>query len=115
MSQLAMRTLLEHVGCQVILAEDGGSAVSRWREFKPDVILMDMQLPVINGLEATRQIRQIEASETQGRVTIIAMTANDSRADRLACLDAGMDEFLSKPVTTEQIVRTLAAVKKTDG
>ena len=93
------RALIEHVlepmGCQVDKAASGTEAV---RAFKPglyDLVLMDCQMPEMDGLTATRHIRRLEAG--QGRVPVIAVTAGTVSGARRACLEAGMDDFLAKP------------------
>jgi len=103
--RLAVR-LLEKAGHRVSVARDGQAAVEAWRTLQPDVILMDVQMPVLDGLEATRRIRAEEAG-TGRRVAIVAMTANAFTEDREACLAAGMDDYLSKPVRPETLQAAL--------
>ena len=94
-NQKLATTLLRKWGHEVTLAENGQQAVTLFPGADWDIVLMDMQMPVMGGLEATRLIR---AGEDPGRHTpIIAMTANAMEADRQACVDAGMDEHLAKP------------------
>jgi CheY-like chemotaxis protein len=73
-----------------------------------DLVLMDMQMPVMNGLDATRAIRAFEAANGRSRVTIVAMTANALVTDREACLSAGMDGFLAKPFKADELEQLLA-------
>ena len=90
------RGLYRH-GAQVVLAENGQQAVDRFGERPWDLVLMDIQMPVMGGIEATRLIR---AQEPPGhRVPIIAVTANAMAADREACIGADMDDHLGKPYT----------------
>ncbi len=94
--------LLEQRGCQVAVAANGAEALERWREGAFDGILMDMMMPVMDGLEACRLIR---AAEGPGkRVPIIALTANAMEEDRLRCLEAGMDGYVSKPIRVGELV-----------
>lgn len=99
-----IRTLLEDVGLHVEHAEDGARAVHLARAAAYDLILMDMQMPHMNGLEATREIRAMSRNRT---TPIIALTANAFEQDRDACLEAGMNEHLVKPLAPEILYATL--------
>ena len=103
-NQEVSRGLLEDVGLTVDLAEDGGVAVAMAQRSHYDLILMDMQMPQMNGVEATRIIRALPA---YARTPILAMTANAFDEDRHVCLDAGMDDFISKPVDPGRLYETL--------
>ena len=105
--QLATR-LLEKWGHRVTLAENGLLAVTTLARRHFDVVLMDMMMPVMDGLEATRRIRAAEREAGQPRTPIIAMTANAMQGDRENCLEAGMDDYLSKPIKTEDLRELLA-------
>ena len=87
--------LLEAVGLAVEQAEDGVVAVAKAAQHAYGLVLMDMQMPRMDGLEATREIRR---TRPVGTLPIVAMTANAFSEDRANCLEAGMDDFLSKPV-----------------
>ena len=105
--QLAIR-LLEKWGHEVTLAVHGGQAVERLSGGERyDMVLMDMQMPVMGGVEATRLIRAHEAEHAQVRVPIIAMTANAMQSDREQCLEAGMDDYLSKPISQVELAAKL--------
>jgi CheY-like chemotaxis protein len=94
-NQLLASTLLKKWQHTVVLAKNGQEAVDLFTTQRWDIVLMDMQMPVMGGLEATRLIR---AAEPAGqRTPIVAMTANAMDADRQACLEAGMDDHLAKP------------------
>jgi CheY-like chemotaxis protein len=79
------------------LVGDGRGAVEAWENEKYDLILMDVQMPAMNGLEATRIIRDKEKLEG-GHVAIVAMTAHARSEDQTICLTAGMDDYISKPI-----------------
>ena len=98
---------LEKFGLEIDLASDGAEAVSMSGELKYDIILMDIQMPEISGFEATRLIRKREAMTGADRVTIIAMTANAMKSTRRQCLEVGMDDFISKPIKPEALMRRL--------
>jgi PAS domain S-box-containing protein len=93
-------TLLERWGHRVTVADNGQIAVDKVKATPFDVVLMDMMMPVMDGLEATRCIR---ANESGGRVPIIAMTANAMESDRERCIAAGMDDYISKPIKAQEL------------
>ena len=96
--------LLEDAGLQVDLAENGLEAVALARENTYDLILMEMQMPKLNGIYATRAIRLLPNHAT---TPILAMTANAFEEDRQICLEAGMNEHIGKPVVPEKLFETL--------
>ncbi len=101
-NQRVAKKMLETLGCAVDVALDGANAVVATRDVHYDVVLMDVQMPVMDGYDATRAIRAREA-EGWRRTYIIAMTANAMEGDRELCLTAGMDDYLSKPVRREEL------------
>ncbi len=108
-NQAVARKMLASLGCQVQVAGDGQAALAAFREGDFDLVLMDCQMPVMDGFEATREIRAWEALHAGGRrVPIIALTANAMAQDRQACLDAGMDGHLGKPYRREQMHEAIA-------
>ena len=108
-NQKLATSLLEKWGHRVVLANNGLEAVAKAREQAFDAILMDLQMPEMGGIEATELIREHDLQ--QGRHTmIVAMTANAMSEDRQRCLDAGMDDYLSKPLDTEKMRELLRGV-----
>ena len=100
-NQRLVTTLLQRWGHTVVVAVNGVEAVTECAMHAFDLVLMDMQMPELGGLDATRQIR---AAETAGsRVPIVAITANAMESDRQACIDAGMDGFIAKPFDNTQL------------
>ncbi len=92
-------------------AEDGFKAVDMVRNKVYDLVLMDVQMPGMNGLDATERIREMEVSgEISYRPVVVAMTANAMKGDREMCLDAGMDEYLTKPINKDVMLRTISTV-----
>ena len=99
--------LLDDAGIKVDLAEDGVQAVEMAKRTRYALILMDMQMPNLNGVEATRAIRAIRAMPGYALTPIVAMTANAFDEDRKVCLDAGMNDHISKPVNPDALFETL--------
>jgi two-component system, sensor histidine kinase and response regulator len=97
--------LLQDVGVLVQTAGDGEQAVQKVRDAEFDLVLMDMQMPVMDGLAATRAIRQLP---DRASLPIVAMTANAMDQDRQRCIDAGMNDFLSKPIDPDRLLEMLA-------
>ncbi|MBK8232897.1 MAG: response regulator [Candidatus Eisenbacteria bacterium] len=108
-NQRLAEKLLNHAGHQVITADNGKAAVDAWETGDFDLILMDWQMPVMGGLEATRRIRELE-QERGGHVPIVALTANVLQGDRDRCLAAGMDDYVGKPIDREQLFAVIDKV-----
>jgi len=106
-NRLIAGTVLESLGYFVVQAEDGVQAISQWKLHKPAAILMDCQMPEMDGYEASRQIRAIEVTMSMPPTPIIALTANAMAGDREKCLACGMTDFLTKPVEPEFIEKVL--------
>lgn len=104
LNQEIAQALLEDAGLSVTLADNGAIAVEMLEHEKFDAIFMDMQMPVMDGLAATKHIRSVESNT---RTPIIAMTANAMDTDRKLCLEAGMDDHIPKPVDPRQLLMTL--------
>lgn len=96
------RTILEHVGYRVIEARDGEEGVKRAKDQHPNLILMDISIPKIDGWEATQRLK---ADETTRDIPIIALTAHALEEDRQKALQAGCDGYLAKPVEPRRVVQ----------
>ena len=110
-AKLATR-LLERLGCRVDLASNGQEALHMVQSIPFDIVFMDCQMPELDGFEATRAIREWERtsptdSSVAARLPIIALTANAMRGDRERCLEAGMDDYITKPLSRDDLVRAL--------
>jgi CheY-like chemotaxis protein/HPt (histidine-containing phosphotransfer) domain-containing protein len=99
--------LLEKLGCIVDRAADGVEALEATRRAGYDLVLMDCQMPELDGFDATRRVRLREASEGRPRMPIVAMTANAMAGDRERCIEAGMDDYLAKPVQRDDLLDML--------
>jgi signal transduction histidine kinase/DNA-binding response OmpR family regulator len=111
---LLARALLAKLGHRPTIAPDGAAALAAWRAAHGagapyDLILMDVHMPGLDGLEATRQIRAAEDTDKLPRTPIVALTANAFGEDRDACLAAGMDAFLTKPLDRERLAEIIAS------
>lgn len=95
---------LQRRGFEVVVAPDGQQAVDKTRELKPDLVLMDLSLPVMDGWEATRQLK---ADESTKQIPIIALTAHALEGDRKKALEAGCDDFETKPVDITSLLSTM--------
>jgi signal transduction histidine kinase/CheY-like chemotaxis protein/HPt (histidine-containing phosphotransfer) domain-containing protein len=99
---------LTAIGCRVSTAADGREAIEAVRRSRFDIVLMDCQMPEMDGLTATRRIREIEAGSDLRHTVIIALTANAFAEDRAQCMEAGMDDYMSKPFSEQQLRELLA-------
>jgi signal transduction histidine kinase/FixJ family two-component response regulator len=106
-NRLVLASLLESAGFAFDVATDGRQAVNSWFTHRHELILMDCQMPVMDGFQATASIRSIEAVEKRGHVPIIAVTANAVPGDRERCLSAGMDDYLAKPFIRDTLLDTI--------
>ena len=115
-NQTFILRLLEKNGFHTILVENGRQAVERFNTDPVDAILMDVQMPEMDGFEATRQIRKLE-TQKGGHIPIIAMTAYATEGDRERCLAAGMDDYVSKPISAGKLfkaIETLIPLEESD-
>jgi len=103
-NRIALKLILQHSGFDVVEAEDGRQAVETVRQEKPDLVLMDVTLPVIDGLQATRDIR---AAEEFKRLPIIIVSAHDSDEIRRQAAEAGGTAYISKPVEVEELKKLI--------
>lgn len=104
-NQRLIKTIINRVGYDCNVVSDGAEAVKAYKNDHYDVILMDCQMPVMDGYEATREIRKIEKESNNNKhIPIIAITANAIKGDIDVCLEAGMDDYLSKPVTSADVI-----------
>jgi len=104
LNQIVARELLERIGISVVVAENGEEALARIQEADFDGVLMDMQMPVMDGITTTIEIRKLHGFQT---MPIIAMTANAMQRDQEKCLQAGMNDFISKPIDPAKMLQTL--------
>lgn len=100
---LIATTLLEDFGCEFDVASNGAEAFELFQSKKYSAVLMDIQMPLVDGFEATRLIRQFELEQQVQHTPIIALTANCTNEDMERCMTVGMNEFLSKPYLPEQL------------
>jgi CheY-like chemotaxis protein len=97
---------LKNAGQSAVIASNGEEAIAELRRHTYELVLMDMQMPVLDGLEATRRIRALQTERAAGfdrEIRIVAMTANAMAGDREQCLAAGMDDYVAKPLTPDSI------------
>lgn len=98
--------LLKDLNFEIVWAENGEEAVRVYSRVKPDIILMDLSMPIMNGFDATRNIRELE-SQSGRHTPIIALTAHTMSGDREKCLEAGMDDYVPKPIDKNRIVAAI--------
>ncbi|WP_291014526.1 ATP-binding protein [Hydrogenophaga sp.] len=106
-NELLMNQLLRRLGCSVRNARNGEEAVSLWAQGGVDLVLMDVQMPGTNGLQATQRIRTLEIEQGLAHTPIVAVTANAMNGDREACLAAGMGGYTPKPVDPQDLMRAM--------
>jgi len=98
--------MLTKMGHSVTVAKDGLEAVSKWQQDTFDLIFMDVQMPELDGLDATRRIREKERVRGE-RIPIIAVTAHAMSGDREHCIEAGMDDYVSKPIQRSDLAQVI--------
>ena len=116
-NQKVAQRLIEKMGHTVVVVENGRRAVEAATQGRFDLILMDVQMPEMDGFEATAQIRKAErempcpAGQAAPHVPIVAMTAHAMSGDRDQCLGAGMDDYISKPISIQAVTQTIERVR----
>ncbi len=111
-NQRVAQRMLQNLAAEVTIANHGAEALERLAAANFDAVLMDCQMPVMDGFSATRRIRELEASRGAKRLPIIALTANVMSEDREKCLAAGMDAHLGKPIEVAQVIEALSRFLK---
>ncbi|PON12514.1 hypothetical protein C2W62_39215 [Candidatus Entotheonella serta] len=107
-NQLVAIGMLKSLGCRVNIATNGHEAIEAFRQTAYDLVLMDCQMPEMDGFETTKVLREHEPSMNRPSTPIIALTAHATAQDRAECLAAGMDDYLSKPYTQEELYTVLS-------
>ena len=100
-------TILKRFGFELDFAENGQEAVNKFMHVTYDIILMDCMMPVMDGFQATKKIREIEKETGEKPVVIVALTANVGEDDKKKCFDSGMNDFVAKPIKREAIEEVL--------
>ncbi len=108
-NQMVLKTMLTSLGVSVRLASNGEEALAEIERKRPDLVVMDVSMPVMDGLEATRRLRTIERERGLSPLPVIAATAHVMQEDRVACLEAGMDTVINKPIRREALETALAS------
>jgi two-component system sensor histidine kinase/response regulator len=106
-NQFVAQCILEEFGIQADITADGEEAITALETMHYDLVFMDCQMPVLDGYNATRRIRDIHSKVLNSAVPIIAMTANAMQGDRGKCIDAGMNDFISKPIESNKVLQVL--------
>ncbi|MFY0312202.1 response regulator [Leisingera sp. D0M16] len=107
-NQMVVTKMLKDAPLVISIAGNGVEAVARFRAERPDIVLMDMMMPEMDGIEATAEMRRIEAETGSGKCPIVALTANALQTHREKCLQAGMDDFLSKPINKKALTEAIS-------
>ncbi len=114
-NQKIIKVFVSKLGHHCVVAENGKIAVDLFKKYKFDCILMDIQMPVMDGIEATAHIRTLEQQkQNESYIPIIAVTASSPFEDQQEFINAGMDEYVPKPVSLHKLKNVLEKVKKRD-
>jgi len=106
-NQTVALRILEKLGCSAVVAEDGRDAIGKIKDAVFDLVLMDVQMPVMDGMESTAEIRRLEEREDRLRLPIIAMTAHALKGDRERCMAGGMDGYIIKPISISELTEAI--------
>ena len=109
-NQLIIQKMLNTQSASIRFAENGADVIQMHKDKWADVILMDISMPIIDGLEATKNIREFEKSNGQRQTPIIALTANAYESDRKNCMVAGMNGFVTKPIILNALIEEIESV-----
>ena len=112
-NQLVLKTLLNQLGLDVEIVSDGAEAVRAWQAQNWDLILMDVQMPIMDGVTATREIRRHEAESGRLRTPVIALTANAMTHQAAEYMAAGVDDVVSKPIAVQELAAAITRVTET--
>lgn len=107
-NQQVIRAMIADEECELLFAENGAVAVEKYLEFRPDLIFMDLSMPVMDGYEAAEKIRRLEKEHGLPRTPILAATAHAQEGDRIRCLEFGMDGVITKPIRKQAISEAMA-------
>ena len=104
-----IKKILEEFEYEVIVAEDGLKTLEKYKQHEEmiNLIVMDIQMPMMDGLEVTRTIRNLEKKEGKERMSIIALTGKAMKEDRKICLDAGCDDYFTKPIEIPEFIAAI--------
>lgn len=105
-NQMVVEQILETTGHSFTIVANGREALDLYHELQPALVLMDVSMPDIDGLEATKAIREAE-KETGRHIPIIGLTAHALKGDREMCLEAGMDDYMSKPISPDKLISVI--------
>ncbi|MEK6215606.1 MAG: response regulator, partial [Boseongicola sp.] len=102
-NRVVAEQILQMMGLSNVAVENGEAVIDRFKAIRPGLVRMDVSMPIMNGYDATRQIREIEQAQGLDRTPIIGLTANAMQGDREKCLEAGADDYLAKPISTAKL------------
>ncbi len=107
LNSLLLKTMLKDQDVDLEFAENGAEAIKKYEATSPDVILMDIRMPQVDGLQAAKEIRALEANAGDVRARIIGVTADAFEENRQRCFEAGMDAYVKKPFSKSELVEKI--------